>query len=200
MVWLAIMIISNPSFHGFISFLSLLTTEPSTASSVISAKALQSISSDLASEKTSQESVLEELKNLSRDLRAIRHHMDSHLQIGKKSQDWQMIGMVIDRLLFGLYIIFMLITFITIICIWSWNNSVVTWSLLPAVNRQPQTVRNKNTHVKRVCKSWLLRMQIFSSYFLQLSVSFRVKDAGRFLCCKSQICEKKKCNTMHALL
>lgn len=106
-------------------FLNPSITEPSMASSIISAKALQSISSGIASEKTSQESVLEELRNLSRDLRAIRHQMDSHLQIDKKSQDWQMIGTVIDRLLFGLYIIFMLITFITIICIWSWNNSVV---------------------------------------------------------------------------
>lgn len=95
------------------------------ASNVVSVKALQSISGDVASVKTTQESVLEELRDLSRDLRAIRRQMDNHLQIGRKSQDWQMIGMVIDRLLFGLYIIFMLITFITIIFIWSWNNSVV---------------------------------------------------------------------------
>lgn len=100
-------------------------TEPSTASGVISAKALQSISGDLSSQKTTKESVLEELNNLSRDLRAIRHQMDSHLRTGKKSHDWEMIGIVIDRLLFGLYIIFMTITFITIICIWSWNNFVV---------------------------------------------------------------------------
>lgn len=75
--------------------------------------------------KVSQESVVDELRNLSRDLRAIRLQVDSHFQGSKKSQDWQMIGIVIDRLLFGLYIIFMTITFITIICIWTWNNSSV---------------------------------------------------------------------------
>uniref|UniRef100_A0A8C5G6E1 Neurotransmitter-gated ion-channel transmembrane domain-containing protein n=1 Tax=Gouania willdenowi TaxID=441366 RepID=A0A8C5G6E1_GOUWI len=35
------------------------------------------------------------------------------------SQEWQMIGIVVDRLLFCLYIIFILTSFIAIICIWS---------------------------------------------------------------------------------
>lgn len=103
-----------------------IMTEPAT--SIISSSALQSISGDSALEKiVSEESVLDELRNLSRDLRAIRLQMDSHFRGSKKSQDWQMIGTVIDRLLFGLYIIFMTVTFITIICIWTWNNASVAW-------------------------------------------------------------------------
>lgn len=101
-------------------------TEPAT--STISSSALQSISGESTPEKmVCEELLLEELRNLSRDLRAIRLQMDSHFRGSKKSQDWQMIGIVIDRLLFGLYIIFMIITFITIICIWTWNNSSVVW-------------------------------------------------------------------------
>lgn len=99
-------------------------TEPAT--SIISSSALQNILGDSAPEKmVCEESILDELRNLSRDLRAIRLQMDNHFRGSKKSQDWQMIGIVIDRLLFGLYIIFMTITFITIICIWTWNNSSV---------------------------------------------------------------------------
>lgn len=95
-----------------------MMVEPAT--SIISSSALQSLSGD-----SGQQLVLDELKNLSRDLRAIRLQMDSHFHDSKKSQDWQMIVIVIDRLLFALYIIFMTITFITITCIWSWNNSAV---------------------------------------------------------------------------
>lgn len=99
---------------------------PEPTTSIISSSALQSISADSALEKMGcEEKVLNELRNLSRDLRAIRLQMDSHFSGSKKSQDWQMVGTVIDRLLFGLYIIFMTVTFITIICIWTWNNSSV---------------------------------------------------------------------------
>lgn len=108
----------------FFFFLSPPMTEPAT--STISSSALQSISGESTPEKmVCEELLLDELRNMSRDLRAIRLQMDSHFRGSKKSQDWQMIGIVIDRLLFGLYIIFMIVTFITIICIWTWNNSSV---------------------------------------------------------------------------
>uniref|UniRef100_A0A3Q1ENL6 Neurotransmitter-gated ion-channel ligand-binding domain-containing protein n=1 Tax=Acanthochromis polyacanthus TaxID=80966 RepID=A0A3Q1ENL6_9TELE len=58
---------------------------------------------------------LDELRRLSRDLAAIRQQMDSHFQGTKASQEWQMIGTVVDRLLFGLYIVFIVVSFITII-------------------------------------------------------------------------------------
>lgn len=101
-----------------------MMVEPVT--SIIYSNALHSISGDSAREKVASEgSVLDELRKLSRDLRAIRLQVDSHFHGSKESQDWQMIGIVIDRLLFALYIIFMTITFITVTCIWTWNNSSV---------------------------------------------------------------------------
>uniref|UniRef100_A0A672IR21 5-hydroxytryptamine receptor 3A n=1 Tax=Salarias fasciatus TaxID=181472 RepID=A0A672IR21_SALFA len=66
------------------------------------------------------------LKKLSRDLAAIRLQMEKHFQGSIASQEWQMIGTVIDRLLFILYIVFILSSFITISGIWIWNNSYST--------------------------------------------------------------------------
>uniref|UniRef100_A0A8D0DIA1 Neurotransmitter-gated ion-channel transmembrane domain-containing protein n=1 Tax=Sander lucioperca TaxID=283035 RepID=A0A8D0DIA1_SANLU len=66
-----------------------------------------------------REPSLDELRKLSRDLLAIRLQVDKHFQGSKTSQEWQMIGIVIDRLLFGLYIVFIAVSFITIICLWS---------------------------------------------------------------------------------
>ncbi|KAM7011899.1 5-hydroxytryptamine receptor 3A-like [Tautogolabrus adspersus] len=59
---------------------------------------------------------LDELKRLSRDLTAIRLQIDNHFKETNSSQEWEMIGNVIDRLLFCMYIIFITISFITIIC------------------------------------------------------------------------------------
>ncbi|XP_076007313.1 5-hydroxytryptamine receptor 3A-like [Genypterus blacodes] len=62
--------------------------------------------------------VLAELKKMSRELLAIRTHIDKHLQGTNTSQEWNMVGRIIDRLLFGLYVIFISVSFITMICIW----------------------------------------------------------------------------------
>ncbi|KAF6734349.1 5-hydroxytryptamine receptor 3A [Oryzias melastigma] len=78
---------------------------------------------------------LDELRKLSRDLTAIRLQMDKHFQGSKASQEWQMIGIVIDRLLFGLYIVFILASFITIMSIWIWNNTYMYTSLIWALIR-----------------------------------------------------------------
>lgn len=66
---------------------------------------------------------LDELRKLSRDLTAVRLQMDKYFQGSRASQEWQMIGIVIDRLLFGLYIVFILASFVTIMGIWIWNNT-----------------------------------------------------------------------------
>ncbi|MEQ2217379.1 hypothetical protein XENOCAPTIV_007609, partial [Xenoophorus captivus] len=68
------------------------------------------------------EPALEELRKLSRDLTAIRLQVDKHFQGSKTAKEWQMIGIVIDRLLFGLYILFILASFVTITGIWILNN------------------------------------------------------------------------------
>uniref|UniRef100_A0A665X4H8 5-hydroxytryptamine receptor 3A-like n=2 Tax=Echeneis naucrates TaxID=173247 RepID=A0A665X4H8_ECHNA len=70
-----------------------------------------------------QEPALEELRKLSRDVTAIRLQMDKHFQGSFSSQEWHRIGTVIDRLLFGIYIIFISVSFIIIVAIWIWNNS-----------------------------------------------------------------------------
>ncbi|XP_033181057.1 uncharacterized protein LOC113139592 [Mastacembelus armatus] len=71
------------------------------------------------------ESILEELRRLTRDLTAIRLHMDKHFQGSEALEEWQMVGLIIDRLLFGLYVIFITVSFITIMSLWIWNNSFV---------------------------------------------------------------------------
>ncbi|XP_030583078.1 5-hydroxytryptamine receptor 3A-like [Archocentrus centrarchus] len=69
------------------------------------------------------EPALDELRQLRRDVTAIRLQMDKYFEGNKAAQEWEMIGRVIDRLLFGLYIVFILVSFVTIISIWVWNNS-----------------------------------------------------------------------------
>uniref|UniRef100_UPI0037E91D76 5-hydroxytryptamine receptor 3A-like n=1 Tax=Semicossyphus pulcher TaxID=241346 RepID=UPI0037E91D76 len=112
------------------------TREPKINASInsissLSASDLQRVSSDEtplkpplspSDPKAHPDSALDELKKLSRDLVAIRLQIDDHFKGTNASQEWQMIGIVIDRLLFGLYIAFIIVSFITIICIWMWHN------------------------------------------------------------------------------
>uniref|UniRef100_A0A667X3W1 Neurotransmitter-gated ion-channel transmembrane domain-containing protein n=1 Tax=Myripristis murdjan TaxID=586833 RepID=A0A667X3W1_9TELE len=68
------------------------------------------------------EPALDELRKLSKDVLAIRLQMDKHFQGSESSREWQMVGVVIDRLLFGIYIVFITMSFITITCLWIWRN------------------------------------------------------------------------------
>lgn len=60
---------------------------------------------------------VEELRNLGKDLQAIRLQVEQQLS-GKNSEEWIQVGFIIDRLLFALYILFLSVSFITIIIIW----------------------------------------------------------------------------------
>ncbi|KAK2835417.1 hypothetical protein Q5P01_015901 [Channa striata] len=60
---------------------------------------------------------LEELRSLHTDLRAIRLQVEQQLGKDQNSDEWVQVGLVIDRLLFGLYILFISVSFITIIVI-----------------------------------------------------------------------------------
>ncbi|KAJ8418884.1 hypothetical protein AAFF_G00003830 [Aldrovandia affinis] len=62
--------------------------------------------------------ILGELKKLSQDLLAIRHQVDKHLAGDETAEEWIQFGNIIDRLLFGLYILFITVSFITISVIW----------------------------------------------------------------------------------
>ncbi|XP_034387350.1 5-hydroxytryptamine receptor 3A-like [Cyclopterus lumpus] len=86
--------------------------------STISSRDLQSDSDAKPPVKPLLEPTLDELRKLSRDLTAIRLQMDTHFQGSKTKQEWQLVGIVIDRLLFFFYIVFISVSFITIICIW----------------------------------------------------------------------------------
>ncbi|XP_041647737.1 5-hydroxytryptamine receptor 3A-like [Cheilinus undulatus] len=87
-------------------------------SSTLSASDLQ-----LEVEKPPPDPALDELRKLSRDLTAIRVQVDKQVEGSSSSQEWLMIGIVIDRLLFGLYIVFISASFASIISIWIWNNA-----------------------------------------------------------------------------
>ncbi|XP_023011072.3 5-hydroxytryptamine receptor 3A [Maylandia zebra] len=100
---------------------------PSANTSATNLSDHQSISDvTLSASLDSPDPVLEQLRMLGRELTAIRVQMDKYCQGTKATQEWEMIGTVIDRLLFGLYIIFIFVSFITIISIWIWNNSFAT--------------------------------------------------------------------------
>lgn len=81
---------------------------------------------DLASGKPSVEEVkpasdseaVEVLRSLGRDLLAIRLKVEQQLSVSRSSEDWMQVGFIIDRLLFGLYIVFIIVSFVTIIIVW----------------------------------------------------------------------------------
>ena len=65
-----------------------------------------------------EDEVLQELRSLGRDLQVLRLHVEQQLGRDKSSEEWIQVGFIIDRLLFGLYILFTSVSFITIIVIW----------------------------------------------------------------------------------
>lgn len=104
-----------PGSHLFPSCVAVVCADPTPT--IISSKDLQSIS-ELPSVRPQDDSLLSELKKLAKDLAAIRLQMDSHFHESKSSQEWKMISAVIDRLVFGLYIVFICVSTITILIIW----------------------------------------------------------------------------------
>ncbi|XP_040926147.1 5-hydroxytryptamine receptor 3A-like [Betta splendens] len=80
---------------------------------------LQSVSDD--SEKDSNPT-LEELRKLRHEVRAIRVQVDKHRE-ENISQEWVMIGLVLDRLLFSLYLVFISVSFLVIVFVWIWSTS-----------------------------------------------------------------------------
>uniref|UniRef100_A0A3Q1IG98 Neurotransmitter-gated ion-channel transmembrane domain-containing protein n=1 Tax=Anabas testudineus TaxID=64144 RepID=A0A3Q1IG98_ANATE len=65
-----------------------------------------------------EDEALEELRCLGRDLQAIRLQVEQQLSKSQGSDEWVQVGLVIDRLLFCLYTLFLLFSFITIIIFW----------------------------------------------------------------------------------
>uniref|UniRef100_A0A3Q2V3Q9 5-hydroxytryptamine (serotonin) receptor 3A n=1 Tax=Haplochromis burtoni TaxID=8153 RepID=A0A3Q2V3Q9_HAPBU len=65
-----------------------------------------------------EDKTLQELRSLGRGLQAIHLQLEKHLSKSTSTEEWIQIGLIIDRLLFILYIIFITVSFITIIIIW----------------------------------------------------------------------------------
>lgn len=70
------------------------------------------------SEPAAEGKALQELRSLGRDLQAIRLQLEEQLSGSQGSEEWIQVGFIIDRLLFGLYILFISVSFISIIIIW----------------------------------------------------------------------------------
>ena len=63
-----------------------------------------------------------EMKRLSGELTAICNHLDKRFKESRSAQEWKKIAVVIDRLMFYLYLLFCVVSFTTIAIIW--HNSV----------------------------------------------------------------------------
>lgn len=58
------------------------------------------------------------LRKINRDLKAIHLQVEKKLKRNLSSQEWIYIALIIDRLLFFFYILFISVSFITILIIW----------------------------------------------------------------------------------
>ncbi|XP_028301249.1 5-hydroxytryptamine receptor 3C-like isoform X1 [Gouania willdenowi] len=96
--------------------------QPELDPSIISSRDLHSVCSNIQSEKLHPDPTVEELRKLSKGVAVIRQHLDRHFEGTRTSREWQMIGVIIDRLLFGIYIIFITISFLIVVIIWVTNN------------------------------------------------------------------------------
>ena len=68
--------------------------------------------------KSARDPVVEELRRLSLDLHSIRLQAERHFERSQTSEEWAMIGSVIDRLLFIIYFIFILFSFLCVTLMW----------------------------------------------------------------------------------
>uniref|UniRef100_A0A8C3G5G0 5-hydroxytryptamine receptor 3A-like n=1 Tax=Cyclopterus lumpus TaxID=8103 RepID=A0A8C3G5G0_CYCLU len=87
----------------------------------ISAPHLQHVSGDEPPSKpplTPPEPALDELRNLSRDLLAIRLQIDKHFEEFNALKEWRLVSNVLNRLLFGAYVVFNVVSLIAIISVW----------------------------------------------------------------------------------
>lgn len=66
----------------------------------------------------------DEMKKMSQDLLAIRHQVEEHLNNDNKTDDWMMFGQVIDRVLFIMYSLFIVVSLSTIMVLWLYSYSL----------------------------------------------------------------------------
>ncbi|KAM3618980.1 uncharacterized protein V6R79_001225 [Siganus canaliculatus] len=61
---------------------------------------------------------LQELRTLGRDLQDLHVQLEQQLGESQSSEEWIRVGRVVDRLMFGLYIVIISVSFITMVAIW----------------------------------------------------------------------------------
>nr|XP_055074223.1 5-hydroxytryptamine receptor 3E-like [Misgurnus anguillicaudatus] len=72
---------------------------------------------------------LQELRNISQNLQSIIQSVNKHFNTDQREDEWVHLGQVIDRMLFGLYTVFLSVSFFTIVVYWLyWYN--ITASLV----------------------------------------------------------------------
>uniref|UniRef100_A0A8C2HXY5 Neurotransmitter-gated ion-channel transmembrane domain-containing protein n=1 Tax=Cyprinus carpio TaxID=7962 RepID=A0A8C2HXY5_CYPCA len=70
------------------------------------------------------EHCLDEMKKMSTDLLAIRHQVEEHFSNENRTDDWFMFGQVIDRVLFIMYSLFIVVSLSTIMVLWLYSYSL----------------------------------------------------------------------------
>ncbi|CAL8272254.1 unnamed protein product [Arctogadus glacialis] len=65
------------------------------------------------------DTTLDALRKLGRDLQAIRRQVDRQQRGNHNSEEWLQVAGVIDRFLFWLYAVFIIVSFVVMICIWA---------------------------------------------------------------------------------
>ncbi|XP_052445255.1 5-hydroxytryptamine receptor 3A-like [Carassius gibelio] len=78
----------------------------------------------IASPGRGWEHCLDEMKKMSRDLLTIRHQVEEHFINGNRTDDWFMLGQVIDRVLFIMYSLFIVVSLSTIMVLWLYSYSL----------------------------------------------------------------------------
>lgn len=70
------------------------------------------------------EQCLDEMKKMSTDLLAIRHQAEEHFSNDNRTDDWFLFGQVIDRVLFIMYSLFIVVSLSTIMVLWLYSYSL----------------------------------------------------------------------------
>uniref|UniRef100_A0A8C1DXX6 Uncharacterized protein n=1 Tax=Cyprinus carpio carpio TaxID=630221 RepID=A0A8C1DXX6_CYPCA len=70
------------------------------------------------------EHCLDEMKKMSTDLLAIRHQVEEHFSNENRTDDWFMFGQVVDRVLFIMYSLFIVVSLSTIMVLWLYSYSL----------------------------------------------------------------------------
>jgi len=66
-----------------------------------------------------ENATLDELRQLGRDLQAIRLQVDQHLKGNQNSEEWFQVACILDRFLFLIYTIFITFSCITMAYLWA---------------------------------------------------------------------------------